>query len=609
MRKKIGAEILGQSCRFCVWAPHAKKVELVLKDQCSLVLKKEEKGYWTVEGHVAPECLYKYVLDGQIFPDPASRFQPEGVHGWSQVVSEQFPWKDLQWKGLPIAEMVIYELHVGTFSKDGSFEGTSKKLDHLLELGVNTIEIMPVAQFPGDRNWGYDGVFPFAVQDSYGGPKALKHLVDSCHQKGIAVLLDVVYNHLGPEGNYLSEFGPYFTDKYQTPWGNAINFDDEYCDEVRNFFLQNAQMWLEEFHFDGLRLDAVHEIIDRGALHFLQELSRTVDALEERTGRKYVLIAESDLNDVRFINSYSKGGFGLEGQWVDDFHHSLHTYLTGEDDGYYSDYGKLEFIKKALQQAFVFDGIYSSFRKKTLGNSPKNLDPAHFVVCIQNHDQVGNRLQGERLAKLISFEAQKLAAGILLISPFVPMLFMGEEFGARNPFLYFINHSDPKLVKAVQEGRKQEFEYFLKKDGGEFPDPQAQESFQKSKLSWQDQPEQRALFKYYKRLLHLRRQGTFAAFRNSSYRVSAGKEGLIVLWAEEKGEELMALCNFSQEIIQHNLPRQQDWELLLASTDTAFGGTGVAEEAEKGNLLPPQSLFVFRSPGPTKNGGRNNQVN
>lgn len=575
MKRQIGAEYKEGTCGFCVWAPEAEKVELLLKDQSPVPLQKDALGYWSTSLEVEPGTLYKFVVEGKALPDPASRSQPEGVHSWSAVVNTNFRWKDDSWRGKSSNEMIIYELHVSTFSEDGSFEGVLQKLDHLLELGVNTLELMPLAQFPGNRNWGYDGVYPFAVQNSYGSRDSLKRLIDACHSNGLAVLLDVVYNHQGPEGNYLSAFGPYFTEKYRTPWGSAINYDDKYSDEVRNFFLQNALMWLEEFHFDGLRLDAVHEIIDRGAQHFLKELSQRVDELEKRTGRQYVLIAESDLNDARLVSPYSRGGYGLEAQWVDDFHHSLHTVLTGEDKGYYSDYGKLEFVAKSLQQAFVYDGTYSSFRKKSIGNSPRDCSPGNFVVSLQNHDQVGNRLLGERLSQLVSFEALKLATGILLLSPYVPMLFMGEEFAEDMPFLYFVSHSDKKLVEAVREGREKEFSYFFGKGDEGFSDPQSEETFRKSKLNWnfKSEPIKAYIFSYYKKLIRLRKEGSFEAFRNSSLKAEVINNYLLIISGKSGSVQLLALCNFNKEAETTDLPQGKEWKPIFSSADKKWGGT------------------------------------
>jgi maltooligosyltrehalose trehalohydrolase len=596
MNRKTGAEYLKDNkTRFCVWAPFKKKVAVRLKDKNPIPLNKDKKGYW--EGLVedaGPGDLYKFILeDKEEFPDPASRSQPEGVHSWSQIVDHNdHSWQDDDWKGLPISKMIIYELHVGTFTEEGTFEAVIDQLDHLLDLGINTIEIMPISQFPGERNWGYDGVYPYAAQHSYGGAAGLKKMIDACHSKGIAVLLDAVYNHMGPEGNYLSQYGPYFTEKYQTPWGAALNFDDKHSDEVRNFFLQNALMWLEEFRFDGLRLDAIHEIIDRGARHLLKEMSQKIDELEEKTGRQYVLIAESDLNDTKVVNPYNRGGYALEGQWVDDFHHAVHTLLTGEKGGYYSDYGKISHLAKSFRQGFIYDGIYSTHRKRTIGNSPKDLSPHHFVVSIQNHDQIGNRMLGDRLSNLISFEAQKLAAGIMLTSPFVPMLYMGEEFAEDNPFQYFVSHGDPELVKAVQQGRKREFEYFLTHDG-DFPDPQSKETFKHSKINWNfiDDPAKEKMFKFYKHLLKLRRDGEFESFRKNEIQTEVFEEEKILTVRTEGTNGLFAAFNFSQKPQRIKLP-EGDPELLIASADKKWGGS---DNFSPGDEVPGHSFILFRN--------------
>lgn len=593
MGKKVGAEhINNEKCRFRVWSPLAEEVKLLIKnEEAPISLNKDEEGYWEAIENIPPGTYYKFRLDDEdVFPDPASRSQPEGVHSWSQVTGiDNFEWTDSSWKGRELADMVIYELHVGTFTSEGNFESILQKLDHLEELGVNTLELMPIAQFPGDRNWGYDGAYPFAAQESYGGIKGLKRLINTCHQRGFSVLLDVVYNHLGPEGNYLSQFGPYFTSKYHTPWGSALNYDDEYSDHVRNFFIQSALMWLEEFHFDGLRLDAVHEIIDRGARHFLKELSEEADALEKKTGKRYILIAESDLNDTRLVKDYEKGGYGLEGQWVDDFHHSVHTVLTGESAGYYKDFGKMEYLAKSFQQAFIYDGKYSIFRKRTVGNSPKGLAPAKFVTCIQNHDQVGNRLLGERLAELVSFENQKLAAGILLTSPYVPLLFMGEEFGETNRFQYFVSHGDPELVKAVQEGRKREFEYFFHTKG-EFPDPQSQDTFEDSKLNWgfRTEPQKNTLFEFYKELLRLRKEGAFRAFKNSELKVDFNEQKKWLQVSSEGSEfNLTGIYNFGTEAFSKNISEEKNRKLIIASADKKWGG-----EKEHGDIVSQGKIEV-----------------
>lgn len=606
MRRQTGAEYLnGDKVKFSVWAPSKDKVEVVIKDGPSVPLVKDSKGYWEkVISEVPAGTFYKFKLDGkESFPDPASLSQPVGVHSWSQIVDpSSLQWSDDSWKGIPLADMIIYELHVGTFTDTGTFEAVIDKLDHLLELGINTIEILPIAQFPGNRNWGYDGVYPYAAQSSYGGPEGLNRMIDACHQKGIAVIIDVVYNHMGPEGNYLSQYGPYFTEKYQTPWGAAINFDDKFSDEVRNFFLQNALMWLRDFHFDGLRLDAIHEIIDRGAKHLLKELSEKIDELQNQTGRSYVMIAESDLNDIKVINSYEKGGFGLEGQWVDDFHHSLHTVLTGENEGYYTDYGSIEQLAKSYRQAFVYDGIYSKFRKRTVGNSPKDLDFSNFVVCIQNHDQTGNRMLGDRISKLVSFEGQKLAAGVVLTSPFVPMLFMGEEFSEERPFQYFVSHGDPDLVKAVQEGRKREFEYFFsnKKDG-EFPDPQGEETFNASKLNWNFRKDasKTTIFEFYKKLIQLKKEGAFNAFRNNQFKVEANEEKKTMQALSEGKENLFAFFNFSSDDQEFTIPSSvKNWQLVIASADKKWDGPKDFPPACKAGekiSLSENSMIVYKA--------------
>jgi maltooligosyltrehalose trehalohydrolase len=502
----LGANIDNEHGVFTVWSPHADKVELVL-DRQVLLMRKVEFGYWTitVEG-VRPGTPYFFLLNGKKkLPDPASRWQPDGVHGPSSVVDNTFNWTDDSWNGVPLREMIIYELHVGTFSTEGNFEGVISRLDYLNELGINTIELMPVAQFPGNRNWGYDGVYPFAVHHDYGGAVGLKKLVNEAHQRGIAVVLDVVYNHQGPEGNYLSEYGPYFTDKYKTGWGKAINFDDAWCDGVRHYYWQNALMWLEEFHIDGLRLDAVHAIWDFSADHFIQHLAHRVEALEKKTRRKKVLIAEFDLNNPRYISPPEKGGYGLSGQWIDEFHHALHALVTGEVNGYYEDFGELAHLIKAFKDSYVYTGQYSKHRKKFFGVSPKQNAYAQFVVFSQNHDQIGNRMLGDRLATQLSFEALKLVAAAVILSPHVPLLFMGEEYGEDRPFQYFISHTDQELVEMVRNGRKKEFSYFNWE--GELPDPQAEQTFQQCKLSWNYSKGQQALlFSYYKHLIAFRRQ-------------------------------------------------------------------------------------------------------
>ncbi len=487
--RTLSAERTGNTTRFTVWAPLKEKMILHLvhpRDE-KWEMTKDDEGYWQITVEDLPaEALYFFMPDGEKdYPDPASAFQPQGVHGPSAVVDHSlYQWKDNEWKGLPLEELIIYELHVGTFTKEGSFEAIIPRLDELKATGINALELMPVAQFPGNRNWGYDGVYPYAVQNSYGGPQGLKKLVDACHQKGLAVILDVVYNHLGPEGNYLPLFGPYFTNHYHTPWGDAINYDGEWSDGVRHYFSNNALYWLEHFHIDGLRLDAIHAVFDFGAVHFWELLHEQVQQLRQKLGRQFYLIAESDLNSPRVVKPLSEGGFGFDAQWLDDFHHALYKLLNKEDKERYYDFGRMPQLAKALTDGFVHSGDeWVTFRKRRYGASSAGVPGNKFIVFNQNHDQIGNRALGERLSMLVSFEKLKLAAAVLLLSPYIPMLFMGEEYGDDTPFYYFVSHSDPALVEAVRKGRREEF-----KDFGftsEPPDPQNEKTFNDSKIHWE----------------------------------------------------------------------------------------------------------------------------
>lgn len=602
MIRKTGAlKLNNNKWEFTVWAPLCKTVQMEFAENGVVQeLQKDEFGYWSTTLEAQSGMNYRFILDGHSKrPDPASRFQPQDVHEWSQVVShDDFKWKDADWKGIPMSEMIMYELHTGTFSPEGTFGGIIPKIDYLLELGINAIEIMPVSQFPGNRNWGYDGVYPYAVQNSYGGPAELKKLVDACHQKGMAVILDVVYNHMGPEGNYLPDFGPYFTDKYSTPWGKAINFDDAHSDHVRHFFIGSALMWLRDYHLDGLRLDAVHAILDYSATPFLKQMRQEVDKLEKETGRKYNLIAESDMNDVRLLDSYSSGGYNLDAQWTDDFHHSVHTLLTGEDLGYYSDFGKVEDLAKSFRQGFVYDGRYSGFRKRTVGSDPTAHSPSRFVVCIQNHDQVGNRMLGERLSQLVSFEKRKLAAAIMLISPFVTMLFMGEEYDEDSPFQYFVSHGDPELVEAVRQGRKGEFESFEWQ--GEVPDPQSAETFKRSKLKWDyDQHPQKALMlRFYKHLIALRKEGAFTIF-SDDIDVQVNEENkMLGIIGRNKEFLQVALINLSESEKSVKLPGNGTWQKVLATSDEDWngpGGTASEMKADEQVVIPASSLIIYKS--------------
>jgi len=506
--QKIGAWYDPAGSDFIVWAPVCKKVDLILGSQQLSVhpMSMDDQGYWKITLPAAPGTPYRFRLNEEnSCPDPASLHQPQGVHGPSVLVNRMhLSPGDEDWKGIPLSNMIIYELHAGCFSNTHDFDGIIRRLDYLSELGINTIELMPLGQCPGYRNWGYDGVAPFAIQHSYGGIRGFQHLVKAAHAKGIAVLVDVVYNHLGPEGNYLAFYGPYFSERYHTPWGRPLNFDGPWSDGVRNFFLQNARMWLEDYQVDGLRLDAVHAIYDSSAHHFMQELKDLALDIETRTGKKKILIAEIDLNDPRYINPPEKGGYGLDGQWIDEFHHSLRALMTGERNAYYEDFGDITHLEKAFRNTYVYNGIYSQHRKRTFGGHADQNPYSQFVVFSQNHDQVGNRTMGHRLTHYLSVEQLKLAAATVLLSPYVPLLFMGEEYGEKNPFQFFTDFSDPALIAKVRAGRKKEFAAFA--GDLEPPDPQSEETFLRSNLSWDYRQGQGAsLLAFYRHLIHLRK--------------------------------------------------------------------------------------------------------
>ncbi len=580
---EIGAQVRPGGVIFRVWAPKVRQVSVQLsvgKGKRTIQLHFEGDGYFSgIADQAQAGDRYRYLLDGKLErPDPASRYQPEGVHGPSQVVDPAaFSWRDEEWRNPPLHDYLIYELHVGTFTSEGTFASIIPRLDYLADLGVTAVELMPVAQFPGDRNWGYDGVNLFAPHAGYGGPENLRKLVDTCHAHGLAVVLDVVYNHLGPEGNYLRDYGHYFTDRYRTPWGDAVNFDGPYSDDVRAFFIANALHWIREYHVDALRIDAVHGMFDLGARHFLVELNEAVRREEGRLGRAIYLIAESDLNDSRIISPCDEGGYGLDAQWNDDFHHALHAVLTGERDGYYRDFGEASHLVKALREKYVYSGQFSSYRCRRHGNSVARRQCGQFVVFAQNHDQVGNRMLGERLAALVSFETLKLAAALVLLSPYIPMLFMGEEYGEDNPFLYFVSHEDPNLVAAVQAGRKEEFKAFTAR--GEPPDPETEATFQASKLAWDKakQGEHRTLYTYYKRLIGMRRtQPALSPGEGSSQEVELSPDERIMFISRRHGDSRL-ICLFTLAVTDSEAvfpPVEGAWRKLVDSADAAWEGPG-----------------------------------
>ncbi|MBD1804616.1 malto-oligosyltrehalose trehalohydrolase [Microcoleus sp. FACHB-SPT15] len=580
---KVGSNYLGDGrCEFIVWAPTHEEVavEVVSPTHRSLPMQKDEWGYFKVLAEdIEPGTLYFYKLGGETDkPDPASHSQPKDVHGPSEVVDHtQMNWTDAGWSGIPLEEMIIYELHVGTFTAEGTFEAIIPRLRELYEFGINAIELMPIGQFPGNRNWGYDGVFPYAAQHSYGGSEGLKKLVDAAHQQGISIILDVIYNHFGPEGNCMSDYAPYFTESYQTAWGNAINFDKQYSYGVRNYFIENALYWFETFHIDALRLDASDNIFDIGVKHFLQELAENVDALSKKQGRKFYLTAENDLSDTKVIRSIEAGGYGIDAQWNDAFHHCLHSLITEEKAGYYEDYGRCEQLAKAFKEGFVYSGQYSPFRKKFHGSDSSAIPGHQFVVFIQNHDQVGNRALGDRLTHLVSFEALKLAAGVLLLAPNIPLIFMGEEYAEDAPFLYFVSHTDQKLVEVVREGRKKDFAAFHLE--GEFIDPFSEDTFKKCQLNWEDRQEgkHKVLLDLYQHLIHLRR--TLPALKTldkQNLEASVIEEDkLMFLHRWSQNSQILCIMNFSEKDVSFNatLP-SGNWQKTLDSSESKWMGLG-----------------------------------
>lgn len=608
----LGANYEGeQQCSFVVWAPKVSKIEvhLLAPSERIVPLKSGPLGYHHahVEG-IEPGATYVYRLNGQVErPDPASRFQPSGVHGPSQIVEPEFAWTDQGWFGVPLRNYILYELHVGAFTPEGTFEAIIPQLPALKELGITAIELMPVAQFPGSRNWGYDGVFPFAVQNSYGGPSGLKRLINACHQAGLAVVLDVVYNHLGPEGNHLDEFGPYFADRYHIPWGAALNFDGEHSDEVRRFFIENALYWQTEFHIDALRLDAIQAIKDCSALPFLQELAEVSHRRAEKLNRRFYLIAESDLNDARVISPETMGGLGLDAQWSDDFHHCLHVLLTGEHSGYYADFGGVELLAKVLRHGFAYTGQYSRFRKRRHGNLPWLNSARQFVVCSQNHDQIGNRRDGERLSALTSFEALKLAAGTVLLSPFIPLLFMGEEYGESAPFQYVVSHTSPQLVEAVRQGRSKEFSEFGWQ--GEVPDPGAEATFQRCILNRElcrQADSHRILYGFYRELIRLRKESAAIAQSDmASLDVQAFERQAVLrlLYPAAFEPVFIVLCYSNQPVALALDAPAGFWKKLLDSSAAGWGGPGsslpdrVKSAGQLELKLNPTSFVVFQQVG------------
>jgi maltooligosyltrehalose trehalohydrolase len=572
---------------FKVWAPNASRVDLVLGDD-RVEMTPSERGWFLVERDALPGTRYGYSLDGDApLPDPRSPRQPDGVHAPSAVHDHgTYEWSDDGWRAGPLAGWVIYELHVGTFSEAGTFQSAIEHLDHLVDLGITAVELMPVNEFSGAHGWGYDGVDLYAPHHSYGEPDDLKRLIDACHERGMAVVMDVVYNHLGPAGNYLSRFGPYFTSAYATPWGDALNFDDADSGPVREFFLDNAVMWLRDYHCDALRLDAIHAILDRSATHLLEEMAGRVDDLQEELGRPLYLIAESDLNDPRVIRSPESGGYGMDSQWSDDLHHSLHAFLTRERAGYYSDFGDVGHIARALRQSFVYDGLYSEHRRRIHGRSPAGLGASSFLGYLQTHDQVGNRAVGDRIGHLVGPRLTKVAAALVLTAPFVPMLFQGEEWNASTPFQYFTNHDDPDLGRAVSEGRRREFASFGW-DPMDVPDPQDEATFTRSKLRWEELNEERhrSFLDWYRALIRLR--ATTPSLTDTDLAHVTVEHSESPPWIVMQRNEVTIAANLGQTECEVPIPEERRGPVLLSSE--AASPEGSPSDVK----LPAESITIW----------------
>jgi maltooligosyltrehalose trehalohydrolase len=599
---RLGAWARGGGVEFSVWAPDHAQVEVVVTQPRALrvAMARDDCGvHHALVDEVGAGTRYRFALDGgRPRADPASRSQPDGVYGDSEVIEPRFEWSDGAWRGLPLSDYVLYEVHVGTFTADGTFDAAIARLDDVRDIGVTAIELMPVAEFPGARNWGYDGVFPYAAQSSYGGANGLRRFVDAAHARGLAVVLDVVYNHLGPEGNVLGAFGPYFTDRYRTPWGAALNFDGPGSDEVRRYFVENALEWIADFHVDALRLDAVHAIVDPSAYPFVEELTDAVHELAHDGERHVHLIAESAANDARLVTPKRDGGIGCDAQWNDDFHHALHALLTGERDGYYADFGRVEDLAIAYREGFTYAHRYSIFRQRHHGRSALGLPGERFVVFDQNHDHVGNRARGDRIAALVGADGARVAAAAVIASPFVPLLFMGEEYGETRPFPYFVSHGDPDLVAAVRRGRAEEFGPEL---AGVAPDPQSEETFASAKLDWAKRAcsPHAELLDWYGALLRLRSQRP-ALTRLDPGAVSTEvfeEQAALVVRRDAPGDSVAVVLAFGDE------PREIETTLLAGCPRVLLDSRGEARRVPSGLgadgsillALPARSALVLGS--------------
>jgi maltooligosyltrehalose trehalohydrolase len=565
--RTYGASLKGDHVEFRVWAPFPNQLFLRLTAAGSV----EQEVPMQRDGEdfvaTAPASIgdrYTYVFpDGSAIPDPVSRSLPDGVQGPTEIVDPNaFQWTDSAWRGRELRDYVIYELHIGTFTPEGTFDSAISKIEYLKQLGVTVVEIMPVAACPGTRNWGYDGVSPYAVQDNYGGPEGLRRFVDAAHRVGLAVMLDVVYNHLGPEGNYLPKFAPYFTAQHNTPWGDAVNYDNAGSENVRRYVIENARYWIREYHIDGLRLDAVQTIQDDSVQNIVAQIREQVQQLAEELGRTVCVTAETDQNDSRYTKPAHDGGYGLDAVWSDDFHHAIHSFFTGERQGYYQDFGDPQQIARALRDGYVFQGELFTFWNRPRGTSARGVPLPANVICTQNHDQIGNRAKGERLTALIPRGARKVAAAYLLLAPHTPLLFMGQEYDETAPFQFFADFQDPALKKAVSEGRRSEFKDF---DFAEVPDPEDPATFQRSTLTWADAPDNREMLEWYKRLLQLRQQYVTNHPRTADAQFA---NGILSVELPAKDPHLVAEASLQPGA---SLPRiKSGWHEVLRSAEDGY---------------------------------------
>ena len=578
-----GAILLdGGRVEFRVWAPTANRVTLKLwrngqtaPEQFQMRrlgsadfgmpdLDEQDADTWMLTTSASPGDLYQYAVGELSVPDPVSRHLPEGVHGRTEIVDpSRFQWTDQDWRGLPLEQYVIYELHVGTFTRSGTFDSAIDRLDHLRDLGITAIEVMPVNAFPGKHNWGYDGVGLYAVQTSYGGPEAFRRFVDEAHRRGLAVMLDVVYNHFGNEGNYLTQFGPYLTEKHQTPWGNAVNYDDEGSDGVRSFIMENALHWIREYHLDGLRLDATQTIKDDSEVHIIREIAESVHELARDLHRTVVVTCETDENDSRYVQPVGEGGFDVDAVWSDDFHHALHVLLTREFAGYYQDFDDPKLLLRALNEGFAFQGEHFKFWKERRGTPAAGIPLPTNIICIQNHDQIGNRAKGERLSALVPRGAHKMMASLLLLAPHTPLIFQGEEYGEENPFQFFTDYGDPVLQKAVSEGRRSEFKDF---DFSEVPDPQDIETFERSRQTWATEDRHIEMLNWYKKLLSIRREIVLQSDRTCHAEWIYDRT--LNLQVPAENPKLLLSAAMGCEL---RFEPGADWELLADSNEDDFG--------------------------------------